>query len=376
VKSIWSLVRLDLAVLRRTPWIFAAALIPPIAMYFLVAVLTEAVTEQPVALVTLGQGPQSKAMASIIEQDTDAYMLTVTTAPRAEEMLERQEVAAVIVIPADFDERVSTGNATVNLTLNNTDIDFSDDIRRSVDRSVSRFDAPQLGASVAATADDEGVTIPNPYRVDIDERSLRETDVSFESYQTQPVLLLVIINVAMVGGALLGTRDRERRTAALLHVMPVSPVQRVLGRMLAIVVATSVVLAGFVAWITWRGWIHMPQGHWPAFVGVLLATTVMASGLGVLLGAAFRRSTSVALASVLAATYLFFLGGGFTTIVFLPEWLQDVSRAIPTRYAIDAMRQALFYPDLRGYGEAMLALVVFAVVAAAGGAVALRRSVT
>ena len=48
------------------------------------------------------------------------------------------------------------------------------------------------------------------------------------------------------------------------------------------------------------------------------------------------------------ATYFFFLGGGFTTIAFLPKWLQHISLLNPIRYAIDGMRQALFYPDLRG----------------------------
>jgi len=371
-----SLLKVDLAVLRRTPWIFAAALIPPLAMYFLVAVLTEAVTEQPVALVVMGQGRDARAMASIIEQDTDAYLLTVTSVGRAEAMLERQEVAGVIVIPADFDARVASGNASVELTLNNTDIDFSDDIRRSVDRSIARYDAPQLGASVAASADDEGLVVPNPYRVDVDERELRETDVSFDSYQTQPVLLLVIINIAMVAGAFLGTRDRERRTGSFLHLTPVAPWQRTMSRMASIVVATSIPLAACVAWLQIRGWIHMPPGHWPAFVAVLFATTVMASGLGVLLGLLFRRSTSVALASVVVATYLFFLGGGFTTIVFLPNWLQQISRVVPTRYAIDAIRQSLFYTDLRGYGSALAVLGAFAVASAAAGALALRSSPT
>jgi ABC-type multidrug transport system permease subunit len=61
-------------------------------------------------------------------------------------------------------------------------------------------------------------------------------------------------------------------------------------------------------------------------------------------------------ASVLA-TYLFFLGGGFTTIAFLPNWLQVVSSFIPTRYAIAGMRQILFYPDLIGVQHDLTVLI-------------------
>jgi ABC-type multidrug transport system permease subunit len=40
----------------------------------------------------------------------------------------------------------------------------------------------------------------------------------------------------------------------------------------------------------------------------------------------------------------------------LPDWIQIVSRLVPTRYAIDGLRQALFYPDLIGFGRDMLVL--------------------
>ncbi len=83
-------------------------------------------------------------MAQIIESDTDAYSLTVTNATNANRMLEDEQVAAVITIPSTFDEEVANGTGKVLLTINNVDFDFSDDIRRSVDRSVVGFDDPAL----------------------------------------------------------------------------------------------------------------------------------------------------------------------------------------------------------------------------------------
>ena len=94
--------------------------------------------------------------------------------------------------------------------------------------------------------------------------------------------------------------------------------------------------------------------------------------MGVLFGSALRRSTTVALTGVTVASYLFFLGGGFTTIAFLPGPLRALSRAVPTRYAIDGMRQALFYPDLHGLATDLLALTVFAALAVGAGVLALR----
>jgi len=83
-------------------------------------------------------------MQDIIQRDTDAYFLTLTDAKNAKRLLDNQEVAAVITIPKDFDEKLNSHQSNVILTLNNVDIDFADDIRRSVDRSVAHFDAPIL----------------------------------------------------------------------------------------------------------------------------------------------------------------------------------------------------------------------------------------
>lgn len=102
--------------------------------------------------------------------------------------------------------------------------------------------------------------------------------------------------------------------------------------------------------------------------------TLFASGLGAMLGTLLRGPRVIALAASLFTKYLFFLGGGFTTIAFLPAWLHLVSAFNPTRYAIDGLRQTLFYPDLAGFGVDLAILTDAALVAAALGAVAVRHS--
>jgi ABC-2 type transport system permease protein len=313
-------------------------------------------------------------MTRLIESDREAYSLRIVDLGRAEQLLHAQEVAAVIVIPASFDQDVTSGRAAVGLTLNNIDIDFADDIRRAVDRSVAEFDAPQLGASLLKSSASQALAVPNPYRVDVAEHDLRHTNVTFLRYQTVPVLLLVIINVGVLGGALLGSRDHERGTVAFLRTAPIGLLSLASGRLLGTALATGTVLAPLVVALSLLGVVAPPAGHWPPFVAILTATTLLAAGLGVLLGAAFRHSSTVSLAAVIVSSYLFFLGGGFTTIAFLPRWLQLVSRAVPTRYAIDALRQALFYPDLRTFGPNLAALCLFCAASLGAGSLAMRRA--
>jgi ABC-type multidrug transport system permease subunit len=96
--------------------------------------------------------------------------------------------------------------------------------------------------------------------------------------------------------------------------------------------------------------------------------------MGAILGTILRGTKNIAMASSLLATYLFFLGGGFTTIAFLPGWLQTISAFNPFRYAIDGMRQALFYPDLIGLPTDLTILVGTAIAAIFVGSIVVRRS--
>ncbi len=360
--------RLDLAVWLRSPWAIAAAVIPPAAMLLLVKVLTVAVTAQPVALVVEDPGPQAQIMAAFIKADKESYFLKITGKERAQHLLEQQRVAAVIDIPKGFDAGVAHGRAQLHYTLNNVDIDVADDIRRSVDRSVAQFDAPQFGAVFRG-----GLTPPNPYRVDVAERDLRHTDVAFGTYQLLPVLLLLIITLGVLGGALLGSRDHERGTRVFLELTPLRRSAFVVGRLLGTLLVTLTAVLPVVLFLTWKGSVAPPPGHWPPFVAVLAVTAILSAALGTLLGVVLRRAATVALAGVTVASYLFFLGGGFTTIAFLPHWLRTISRGVPTRYAIDAMRQTLFYPDLKGVATDLVALGAFAGAALVCSVLALGR---
>jgi ABC-type multidrug transport system permease subunit len=120
----------------------------------------------------------------------------------------------------------------------------------------------------------------------------------------------------------------------------------------------KLVLSGLCGW-------QLPIPSWThalALLALFTAVTLTTVGLGTLLGVWLRDARLVTMTGLNAAAYLFFLGGGFTTVAFLPDWIQLASRFVPTSYAINGLRQALFYPDLVGFARDVLVLTGCAVL--------------
>ncbi len=374
LRGAWAIACNDHRLWRRSPAAIAAALVPPLAMAGVVAVLTASATQQPVALVVQDPGPLAARFVRVVADDSEAYALHVTDAGTAAHELDAQQVAAVVVVPPDFDARVAQDDAVVELTLNNVDSDFSDDIRRTVDRSVAQFDAPQLGYLGEQSGAPPELLLPNVYRVAVAEHNLRQTTVDLLHYNLVPVLILLVINVGMLGTALLLAHDVERGTGKTVVLAPLSRSTVVVGRVAGGTLATFTVLLPVVAIATATRVLQPSITHWAAIAGILALTTVVSVGLGLLLAATVRSTRVVGLGAVTVGTYLFLLGGGFTTLIFLPGWIQAVSRLVPTSYAIEGLRQALFYPQVAGLTRDVTALAIAAALALAGGIMAMNRT--
>jgi ABC-2 type transport system permease protein len=388
----WTLALHDVGLWRRSPWSIAAAIVPPLSMALLLYVLTLSIGRQPIALVVESHGRYALHMEGILRAEASLYSIINADRAQAQRLLASQQVAAVIVIPGNFDAAVvrcpslkpaqafhdeiyvTSGcpAAQVQVTLNNIDHDFADDIRRAAAESAAQFDAPDVVTPVSEGQLD--MSELNPYRVNVMTYQLRNTTVDYLHYSVIPCLVLLMLSVGVMGTALLCARDVERGTARHLALAPVPPLVLVAGRLLGGVLVSLVVIVPTLAIITWSGIIAPPAGHWPALGLVFFATAVCAAGLGAVLGATLRGARAVSMAASVICTYLFFLGGGFTTIQFLPTWLRRITTLVPTRYAIDGLRQSLFYPDLHGFEADMRVLLGTAAIAVVAGGAVVRRA--
>jgi len=364
-----------------------------VTLALLAFVLTFNLGHQPIALVQEGHGRYSDHIAGIFQaQAGDIYSLVSTDRAGAKRLLDSQQVAAVVVIPRNFDAAVARcpalqpgqiiqdytyarsgcPAAQLQVTLNNANHYFAAEIRRALSETVAFFDAPDVVTPVAETQLD--MSDLNPYRVNVMTALTRANTIDYIHYAVIPCLVLLILSVGVMGTALLCARDIERGTARHLALAPVSPVVLVAGRLLGGVLVSLVVIVPTLAVAALTGLIAPPPGHWLALALVFLATAVCAAGLGAVLGATLRGARAVGMAAVVICTYLFFLGGGFTTIQFLPAWLHRLTAFVPTSYAIDGLRQSLFYPGLYGFGADLRVLLGTAVIAVVAGGAVVRRA--
>jgi len=409
-RVVWAIARSDITRWRRSLALVAATLIPAIGMSLTVLGLTYAVGRQPVALVRSSYGPESDRVVEIL-RESDGFFLSERTAEEADDDLRNQWVCAVITIPEDFDEAVATKSAHLEVRINNVDLDFSDDIRRSVSEAVVRIDAPELaslgeeeapdqedaeeeseakdekvGDEVSRTmirrgnawivvpddGDDteyqgEEISAGNPYLVNVVETDLRSPDISFLAYQMVPVLALLALTAGALVTALSIAGDREGGRLRVIRLTPASRLGVVLGHLAGGTLAATLLLAVVVVPLALTGVLQPPPGRWPVVAVILVATAVGSTGLGVIVGLVTQRVTTTVLLGVNVASASFLLGGGFTTIAFLPPFIQHIAAAVPSYYAVEGLREALFYADMPTLARNLSVLIATAALSLVAG---------
>jgi ABC-2 type transport system permease protein len=113
------------------------------------------------------------------------------------------------------------------------------------------------------------------------------------------------------------------------------------------------------------------EGSFPGFLAVAAAFSLFTAAFGLLIAALGRTPEAARGLAILATLLLVMLGGGWVPAFVFPAWLQKLTLAIPTRWAMDALDAVTW----RGHGFAAAALpcLMLLVFAAVLGVIALWR---
>jgi ABC-2 type transport system permease protein len=79
------------------------------------------------------------------------------------------------------------------------------------------------------------------------------------------------------------------------------------------------------------------EGSWIAFLGVCVATAVMASTFGLLIAALGKTPQATRGVAILAVLLMVMLGGAWIPSFVFPAWLQKVTLVVPARWAVDGL---------------------------------------
>ncbi len=360
-RTVWAISRKDLGVWLRHPANIAATVIPPLGFILVQALGSAAVGRSPVALVRLDNGSKGVQIAQIIHS-ADVFRVTDASAQQAQAMFNNIDVVAVITIPADFTARVQAHQpAQVDVEVNNLNLDFTNDIRRSVPDAITQFYRAQGSAS--------------PIKVTLHEQNLRQRDVELFEYSVLPTIVLLLMIAGLVSSGLATAREWETRTVKELLLSPTTDGAIIAGKILAGFVTTFGLGVLVLALGSLLGWTRPEGTYWLSALLIIILVSLFSSGLGVAIGAWIQRIQPVIAVSITSALYLFFLAGGTGVLAFEPIWLQNIAAFVPLTYGTHALQMAIFYSSSDRLGLDVTVLAASALVAISSGIFAVRRGI-
>ena len=144
-------------------------------------------------------------------------------------MLADLKVSAIITVPADFDSLYQKGVADpVDITINNLNVNFTNDLRRALPTAITHFYASSSG---------------DPFRVSVREHDLRTQDVDLAQFEMVPNVVLLITISGVVSTALATAREFEEQTFKEMILSPARRGALVIGKLLGSWVTTLIVAA-------------------------------------------------------------------------------------------------------------------------------------
>ena len=360
---ILAIVRKDISVWLRQPTSIAATVLPAIAFMVILYFGAQAVGRNPVALVVQDSGPHAQELVNILS-DSGAFkvgMITITP-QKAEDALKQVKVAAVITIPSNFDAAYNAQKPDpVTIHINNLNLDFTNDLRRSLPAAITEFYAEKGNNS--------------PIQIHVKETDLRSQDIDLLRFELVPNLVLLLTTAGIVNAGLATAREWEDSTIKELLLAPISKATLIAGKLLSGWI-TTLLIASIVVGVGAASGYLRPEGtiYWISTLVIVLLIALASAGLGVAIGAASRRFQRVTAIGIPLSIDLFFLSGGITVAAFLPAWLQTIAHFVPTFYGTHALQMAIFYGSTEGLALDLSVLGATALVAGVLGVLSLRRS--
>lgn len=284
-----------------------------------------------------------------------------------DDLLDRGDARAVLVIPVRFGADVAAGRQTLVQFL--VDGDNANTATTVVGYAMGLVNAQSQRYELQARIGSPAGPILN-----VEPRVWYNPELRSTLFLVPGLIAYIAMLTAVVSTALSIVREKEAGTMEQVRMSPIGPVPYVLGKtapyfVVSLISSMSIVVAAIILF-------DMPmRGSWLVLVGTVSLFLVGALAFGLLISS-IADSQQVAFQVALLTSFLptLMLSGFIFPIASMPTFLQVVTRIVPARYFLVALRGIV----LKGVGPAdflpdVIALVIYAVVILALASVRVRR---
>ena len=246
-------------------------------------------------------------------------------------LLERGEVRAALVLPQRFDEDLALGRRTeVQLLVDTAQANQGFLVSSYAARIAGAFGAERAQRTLLREGIDPG-RLPE-LRADV--RYAYNAGLSERWFNTVSEWLTMLTIAAIVLPAAALVRERERGTVEQLLVAPLSPLQVVLSKVLAMVLVMLAGSAVAVLGVMHAGYGVPVRGSVPLLFAVVALFTMACAGVGIVASGFARNSGQMGLIVILVVVPMVMLSGTWNMVESMPAWLRALTELSPLRHFI------------------------------------------
>jgi ABC-2 type transport system permease protein len=364
---IFSIIRKEFIQLFRDPRTLAIAVVIPIVQLFLLGyAATSDVRNIPMAVWDQSKSPQSRQLLDAFRA-ADYFTIDhfVGSTDEYQKLIESGKARVALVIPADYDIRLSEGNAKVLMVLDGSDATIGA-TALSTARLVGQSFATKILSEQASLSGRSAPSAPVEVRTQV----WYNPDLNSAYFMIPGVIGMILSFITTILTATAIVRERERGTIEQLIVTPIRSWELVLGKLMPYVILAFV--ETFEIIIVGRYWFGVPVRGSLLLIFFTSGLFLMSSlGIGLFASTIANTQQEAMLTVMMYNLPSIFLSGFFFPLQAMPKFLQWVSYAIPLRYYLVVIRSLL----LKGVGieaiqSEVIALAIFGTVIM--GAAALR----
>ena len=303
-------------------------------VFFQAQSAADQVNNAAVAIVDNDRSPLSRAMAQALYEPWFQSPDLIDSG-RAKQLMDDDAYTFIVILPSQMAADLRAGNdVTVLLNVDATDVMQAtvgaNYIRAILTREAQRF----TSTARPAPPGDAGIDL-------VLRRAFNPTgDATWFEAVSALLNWLTNLTVILTGAALI--REREHGTISHLLVMPVTPFEIAMSKILANALIVFVTFTASLL-IVVRWMLDVPiAGSVPLFLTGTFLFVFAAAAIGLLLGTAARSMAQFALLVIITVLPMMILSGGMSPVESQPQWLQHITWFLPSRHYLSFSNAVLF----------------------------------